>query len=82
MNKRELRLSAHLLREAAEHYGRHGCNDFDLTRHFDKSFLETFVREYHEWNGDPEVFDPRHLYLPDFAIMAFLADKLDKLAEV
>ena len=34
-----------------------------------------FVRAYHDWNGDPEEFDPNHLHLPNFAVVEFLASK-------
>jgi hypothetical protein len=33
-------------------------------------------KEYHEWNGDPEEFNPRFLALHDYAVMSFLAHKL------
>ena len=27
----------------------------------------------HEWNGDPEEFNPAHPYLSDFSVASFLA---------
>jgi len=40
-----------------------------------------FVREFHDYNGDPEQFDESHLHLPDYAVMGFLAYKLRLEAE-
>jgi hypothetical protein len=36
------------------------------------------VKEYHEWNGDPEEFRPedKYEYFTDFALMQYLAAKL------
>jgi len=78
MNAKEKALAAKMLEMASDEFGNHGCNDVD------ESFWEgwtrderiEFVKQYHEYNGDPEEFTPNHLHLPDFAIMGFLAHKL------
>ena len=38
---------------------------------------QQFVKEFHEWNGDPENFDKDWLHLGDSTIMSFLAYKLE-----
>jgi len=42
---------------------------------------EELIKEYHEWNGDPEEFDPEWLELSDWSTMSFMSDKLRELAE-
>ncbi len=71
-------LAARFLREVAEHYGNHGCNDVDeiVWQSWSIDERKEFVKEYHEWNGDPEEYDSDWLHLPDHAIMDFLAHKL------
>ena len=81
MNKLEKKLAALLLEIAAEEFCNHGCNDFELKRFVpDLKQRRQLVKEYHEWNGDPEEYDPeaKYEYFPDFALMSYLADKLIK----
>jgi len=75
---KEKELLAKLVDLASDEFGNHGCNDVDDS-FFDGWSIEerqSFVKECHIWNGDPEEYDPDFLHLPDFAIMSFLADKL------
>ena len=78
MTGNEQKLVAKLLNLASDEFGGHICND--VPNKFYKGWTieerKQFVKEYHEWNGDPEEYDEDHLHLPDFAIMAFLADKI------
>jgi hypothetical protein len=78
LNEKERQLAAHWLGEASDRYGNHGCNDVEekIWDGWTKEERKQFVKEYHEYNGDPEEFDPNFLHLPDFAIMGFLAYKL------
>jgi len=78
MNVKETELLKQILKIASRDFAQHGCNDVD-----DKLFTdwtieerEKFVKEYHDYNGDPEEFDRGYLHLPDFAIMNYLAHKL------
>jgi len=74
--------AASLLKMYADELGTHGCNDFDLAYMLPNAEeRKHFVKEYHDWNGDPEEFDPDNLNLPDFAVVGFLAHRLDKLNE-
>jgi len=78
MTPKERKLAAKFLDLALEEFGNHGCNDVE------ESFWEgwttkerqEFCKEYAEWNGDPEEYDPNYLHIPDFALMGFLAHKL------
>ena len=37
---------------------------------------QEFVKKFHEWNGDPEEYEPNFLHLPDFAVMRFVSEYL------
>jgi hypothetical protein len=75
---KEKELLAKFVDLASAEFVNHGCNDVEDS-FFDGWTIEerqAFVKEYHEWNGDPGGYHPDFLHLPDFAIMSFLADKL------
>lgn len=78
MKDNEKRLASSLLKDAAHVFSNHGCNDVDES-HYDgwtKEDRQQFVKEFHDWNGDPEEYDPEQLDLPDWLLMDFLAFKL------
>lgn len=78
INIKEKNLISEFLEIASDKFSNHCCNDVDESLFVDWTSDERkqFVKEYHEWNGDPEEFDDKFLVLPDYAIMSFLADKL------
>ena len=83
MTKGEKKLVANLLNAASDVFGNHGCNDFDLAEVI-PSVRERnrLVREMHEWNGDPEEYyalkaGEADYRMPDFALFAFLAYKIE-----
>ena len=78
MKTLEKLLAARFLEEVSDLYGYHSCNDVDenVWGSWTIDERKEFVKEYHEWNGDPEEYDPDWLRLPNFAIMGFLAYKL------
>jgi hypothetical protein len=80
MNQKEKQLAKHFLKLAAEEFGNHGCNDVSESVWDGWSVEERqkFVKEYYEYNGDPEEYNPKYLHIPDYAIMSFLAFKLTK----
>ena len=83
MTPNEMKLAAEMLKIADDEFSNHGCNDVDDSV-WDGWTIEErqqFVKEFHEWNGDPEEFDPNFLHLQDFCIMGFLAEKLKKSVE-
>ena len=76
----EVDAAVQFLRDFADDLGNRGCNDFDLKAMIpDEIERRDFVRECREWNGDPEEFDPNFLELPDFAVVGFLAHKLEQI---
>lgn len=79
ISKKELALAAKMLELASEQFSNHGCNDVDENV-YDGWTLEErqqFVKEFHEWNGDPEEYEETFLHLGDSTIMSFLAAKLE-----
>lgn len=81
----KLTVAAELLLVAGDRFAQHTCNDFSLAVIIpDLEERRALVREYHEWNGDPEELDPNGTYEfhNDAALMHFLGQwLLDKLAE-
>jgi hypothetical protein len=76
-----LRLAAKLLSEASEVFGRHGCNDFKLSKvaGFEtKAARIALDRAYHDWNGDPAEHDPDTVseIATDFALMSLCSEIL------
>lgn len=78
MGKHEKQLTAKFLELAAGEFSNHGCNDVDedFFEGWTKDQRQEFCKEWHEWNGDPDEYDPEWLSLPDYAIMDFLASKI------
>ena len=79
ISKKELALAAKMLELASDQFSNHGCNDVDENV-YDGWTLEErqqFVKEFHEWNGDPEEYEETFLHLGDSTIMSFLAAKLE-----
>lgn len=82
LTPQELSLAAKLLDDMSDHYANHGCNDFDFPADWTKEQRAVFVKEFHDFNGDPEEYNPKFLRLEDFAAMGFLAHKLRSLSPV
>ncbi len=67
-----------MLELASNEFSNHGCNDVEdsVYEGWTKEERQQFVKEFHDWNGDPDEYDPNFLHLGDSTIMAFLAYKL------
>lgn len=76
LNNKEKLVAASMLEEASSSLGNKRCNDWDFPDSWTHIEKLEFVKDYHEYNGDPEEFDVRYLRLPDFAVASFLAHKL------
>ena len=80
MKKHELELVSKLLKMTAEHYSNHGCNDVD--REFwdwwTPNQKRELLKDIHDWNGDPEEYNPDCLAFQDWHLMEYFADKLTK----
>lgn len=81
MNSNDRKLAAALLRLAAERFGNHSCNDFDLRKVGITNPAEwlRLDREACERNGDPEEHDPStpRPIQADFVLMLSLAAALE-----
>ena len=74
MKPQWLRLAADMLEMASEEFGTHGCNDWSFPDSWTPADKEDFVKAMHENNRSPEEFDPKHLDVPDWWVMTFLAN--------
>lgn len=83
MNVKELKLTSDLLELASNILAYNGCNDVDERFFSDWTKEERikFVKDFHDFNGDPHEFNPNFLHIPDYALMSFLADKIGDIAE-
>lgn len=70
-------LAAEMLIDYSCNLGKNRCNDWNFPKDWAHREKAEFCIAYHDWNGDPEEFNPEHLRLPDFAVAAFLASMLE-----
>lgn len=49
------------------------CNDWDFPKDWTVEEKQLFLKQYHAWNGDPEEYDPKRLYIGNSSVAAFLA---------
>ena len=82
MNKKEIDLLCHFLELASNGFGNKGCNDVEeeVWNNWSLEERKEFVKEFHNWNGDPEEYNEEYLHIPDFAIISFLKNKLQSLS--
>jgi hypothetical protein len=79
MTRKEKLLAASLLELASEEFSNHGCNDWEFPVGWSPAECHDFVRRYCDWNGDPSEYDAsREPSLPDWAVMRFLAAKIEE----
>lgn len=78
LSKTEKQIVAMFLEVMDEHCGAHICNDTEpkFWDGWTKEERQQFRKEYEDYNGSPQDYDPNHLELPDFAVFGFLAHKL------
>jgi hypothetical protein len=76
MRRKWLRLAGDMLEMASEKFGNHGCNDWDFPDDWTAEDRQGLASAMHEANGDPENYEPDNIHLPDWWVMAFLADRL------
>ena len=72
-----------LLDIAAGTFSNHGCNNLpEELLILDEEQWQELYKAYHEWNGDPEDYDPEQLgYLGDSMLMSFFSENLEQLME-
>jgi hypothetical protein len=82
MKDYEIKQLFKFLEEFLDCLGDRGCNDFDLKQMIsNQNERFKFVKEYYEFNGDPENFDENNLNLQDFMVFSLLINKLKKELE-
>lgn len=80
MKKVDLEFAAKLLDLAAESFGNHGCNDYEIPNTPENL---DFAKRLITWSDYPEDKPNIHgeiIYLMDWEIMRFLADEISKEA--
>lgn len=82
MDAKLKKIAEHLLDRAADEFGNHGCNDFNLEE-FGLTIDEqrALVRRFHRWNGDPDEADrysdaQLKWAIPDFGMMRLVGAML------
>ncbi len=76
VSKNEKELCIKMLELLSDILGNRCCNDFDFPESWSKEEVIKFVKDYHDWNGDPEEFSEEYLHLPDFGVVSLLAERL------
>lgn len=76
MRDKENQLAAKMLDSLSDILSNRGCNDFEFPANWSKEEKIKFVKGFHYWNGDPEEFDENNLYMADFSVSSFLAERL------
>jgi hypothetical protein len=79
LNEQQAKVIASLLDLAFDRVANCNCNDFDLAELLpDPQERRDLMRRYHEYNGDPEEFDPEDDYdtVEDYALMGYFAAAL------
>jgi len=78
LTEKELKLLVRFLNDYSNKCWNSGCNDVDeeMWSGWIKEERQEFLKEFYEYNGDPENYNPEFLYLPDYATIDFLAYKL------
>lgn len=79
MNTKEKLLTSNMLRLASNKFSNFGCNDLDedIWTGWCINERQDLVKEFCEYNGDVENYDPDFLHLSDWLLMEFLAHKLE-----
>jgi len=78
MNQKEAILASDMLNQLSEILGSRSCNDWFFPDDWTALEKAAFVKEFHNYNGDPENFNPLLLNLQDFSVAGFLAFKLNQ----
>ncbi len=81
MTEQEQQLASSLLKQAADVFANHGCNDYKLDNTPENVDLLNRIEEWNVGYGKPEhvhVFDPtkKDLYTSDWLLMSYLSDRL------
>lgn len=73
MKTKEIELIREMLKDYADRLSNDSCNDWDFPKDWTNEEKELFLKQYHAWNGDPEEYDPKRLYIGNSSVAAFLA---------
>jgi len=80
LTENEAKLATKLLDMATREFGNHMCNDVDESM-WDGWTVEErrkFVKEFHDYNGDPEEYNENRLHMMDFSLFYMVKKKIEK----
>lgn len=72
INPKWIVLASEMLDAAADHYGNHGCNDWDYPARWTDAEREEFGRAVGRWNSNEADYDLA-ISPPDHCVMSFLS---------
>jgi hypothetical protein len=79
LNQKHLDLFEHILARGMSR----GCSDL-LDREIamlTKEEWQEFGKAYHEWNGEPDDYDPNRVVVPDYGVVDFIKHTLINIAK-
>ena len=84
MTQKEKQMAAYLLYKARNEFSNHGCNDVDdeIYKGWSLEERRALVKDFHNYNGDPEEYNPDFLHLHDYALMGYFSHKLESENDV
>ena len=81
MNKKELALASQFMIHYSNRLAGSRCNDWKFPEDWTEQERYDFVKEFWEFNGTPEVFNPKDLTLDNVMVTSLLAEKLYKMLD-
>jgi hypothetical protein len=80
LTQNELELMADFLEAYSDRLGNDGCNDYVFPENWTDQEKTLFIKEYHDFNGDPEEYIEGATSLENFCVASLLAFKVKCLA--
>ena len=75
MTQKEKKLISRFLEDLGDILDKRSCNDWKFPLDWTRDEKIAFIKEYYDFNGDPENFDEQYLYLSDTAVVSLLSYK-------
>lgn len=77
LNEKERETFIELMTFLSKCLSRKGCNDYQMPKNFSKFELDKINKEFHDFNGDPEEYNPKEDFstTSDFIIIFYIKEK-------
>jgi hypothetical protein len=76
LSKKEKLVLVEFLEELSLYQGNQVCNDWNFPDDWSREEQIKLVKEFHDYNGDPQEFNEKYLNIHDYAVVGLLAHKL------